>query len=527
MMPPKPKPPPTKVVCNCTVHGCSNQRGGFWAVTPTVYKQHKDAQHAADLRAMAVAQGAADRARLEAAQTHQEEERKKEAASKRAERQDERKRLRNSGIQEQADAALKDLQRMDREQAELLSQIQWAPDSLPARQKVARFTIDHQHIKLEMLGTLMDLVEQYDLELQKMQPPDGLALNLLHIGVRQLRDLSLRSQNLKRETFPGADVLRQEASCAIKAQTKAIEQAQRAWESAIQKEIERRASEATTYSTAHLYEPIPANALAPVQVILFMVVACSTVLSFSRRGCSWLFRMSHAAIFEIFKMSPGPSTPQMSFTENTFPRDLRTAVKNFRIDSKATTYAVCASCHYIYTPNDAEDLADESQEEAEIQMTREERGDDNGEAGCAGTEFTEGGEGNPVGYNNFATDTWEPRTNKYYRSLVNASDLDPAVVSGSLPTTGNESSPAMDDDFTDLPDLEEPEDTDEEPEAADYEEDLFAESPTLTRLDEGDVDLEMDEVPEWDLDGGDDYGSDSDYECTTTTNSYLISVNSI
>ncbi|KAJ6454030.1 hypothetical protein C8R47DRAFT_1181220 [Mycena vitilis] len=40
------------------------------------------------------------------------------------------------------------------------------------------------------------------------------------------------------------------------------------------------------------------------------------------------------------------------------------------------------------------------------------------------------------------------------------------------------------------------------------DEDLFAESPTLTRLDEGDVELDMDEIPEWYLD--DEGGSDSD-----------------
>ncbi|KAJ7753253.1 hypothetical protein B0H16DRAFT_1723284 [Mycena metata] len=96
--------------------------------------------------------------------------------------------------------------------------------------------------------------------------------------------------------------------------------------------------------------------------------------------------------------------------------------------------------------------------------------------------------------------------------LINASGLNSRPVSDSAPTANEPSSPTMDDDFADLPDLMEPDDGDEEPDGADYKEDLFAESPTLTRLDEGDVDLDMDEVPEWDLDGEDDYGSDSDYE---------------
>jgi hypothetical protein len=58
---------------------------------------------------------------------------------------------------------------------------------------------------------------------------------------------------------------------------------------------------------------------------------------------------------------------------------------------------------------------------------------------------------------------------------------------------------------SDLPPLVAPNDSDDEPEdddpePVDEDEDLFAESPTLTRFDEGDVELDMDDVPEWYLD---------------------------
>ncbi|KAF7372061.1 hypothetical protein MVEN_00064400 [Mycena venus] len=55
-------------------------------------------------------------------------------------------------------------------------------------------------------------------------------------------------------------------------------------------------------------------------------------------------------------------------------------------------------------------------------------------------------------------------------------------------------------------------DHDSEDEREEPEEDFFAESPTLTRFDEADVEFDMDDVPEWDLDEEDDSDSDSDYE---------------
>jgi hypothetical protein len=44
----------------------------------------------------------------------------------------------------------------------------------------------------------------------------------------------------------------------------------------------------------------------------------------------------------------------------------------------------------------------------------------------------------------------------------------------------------------------------------DSEEDIFAESLTLTRFDEGDVEFDMDEVPEWSLDKVDDSSESED-----------------
>ncbi|KAJ6468839.1 hypothetical protein C8R45DRAFT_1055210 [Mycena sanguinolenta] len=56
----------------------------------------------------------------------------------------------------------------------------------------------------------------------------------------------------------------------------------------------------------------------------------------------------------------------------------------------------------------------------------------------------------------------------------------------------------------------------EEEEEEEPEEDLFAESPTLTRFDEADVEFDMDDIPEFSLDGDEDSGSDSDDEDVDT-----------
>ncbi|KAJ7125765.1 hypothetical protein C8R43DRAFT_898159 [Mycena crocata] len=91
------------------------------------------------------------------------------------------------------------------------------------------------------------------------------------------------------------------------------------------------------------------------------------------------------------------------------------------------------------------------------------------------------------------------------RSSPIADDTTPAV---SAPPPDDE-----DDLWADLPDLEPPaddEDDDEDAPGEEYDEDLFADSPTLTRLDEGDIEFDMDDVPEWYLDEDDSSDDDDD-----------------
>jgi hypothetical protein len=105
----------------------------------------------------------------------------------------------------------------------------------------------------------------------------------------------------------------------------------------------------------------------------------------------------------------------------------------------------------------------------------------------------------------------------------------PAARSGLASPAGSEDFPEpvnliRGDQFTtverliheETPDMESPtttppaSDDEEDALAVEFDEDLFAQSPTLTRTDDQDVDLDMDD--DWALDGGFDSGSDYDEE---------------
>ncbi|KAJ7936566.1 hypothetical protein B0H13DRAFT_1853296 [Mycena leptocephala] len=110
------------------------------------------------------------------------------------------------------------------------------------------------------------------------------------------------------------------------------------------------------------------------------------------------------------------------------------------------------------------------------------------------------------------------------RGLTPISDVLPLInlsgdaVSTSVMTatvTSTNTFPESDVADSDVPPLVAPDESDDEleendPEPVEEDEVLFAESPTLTRFDEGDVELDMDDVPEWYLDEEDDSESDLD-----------------
>ncbi|KAJ7170916.1 hypothetical protein C8R43DRAFT_1120643 [Mycena crocata] len=98
--------------------------------------------------------------------------------------------------------------------------------------------------------------------------------------------------------------------------------------------------------------------------------------------------------------------------------------------------------------------------------------------------------------------------------LINTAGRSSPIVADAATSESAVSDPAAlddEDDYSDMPDLEPPASDDEDAVGEDYDEDLFAESPTLTRLDEGDVEFDMDDVPEWYLDDSDSSDSDSEF----------------
>ncbi|KAJ7464924.1 hypothetical protein B0H11DRAFT_1922347 [Mycena galericulata] len=292
---------------------------------------------------------------LDAEETKHKREAAKERRKKKEEEQNQRRRA--------VDEALEDIRHNEIDQAALLSQLSAQSFTTPlpsaARRPDRDYRVDQERNQVDIWAKLMDIQGDLKAELELLKrPPPKLPLGLLRAGVSKLEQLAHRSNALKRNLltirtakgFASAQVLRDTAWENAKCHDAAVEDALAAWNAAILKELALRTnSKAATFDTSHLYAPILPNALAPVQVIMFMVVVCSTILSFSRRGCSWLFSMSQAAISEAFAMTLDRS-PDMDKIEQTFPHDVPTAVKRFNLDTKSQIYAACPECHHIVAP---------------------------------------------------------------------------------------------------------------------------------------------------------------------------------
>lgn len=89
-----------------------------------------------------------------------------------------------------------------------------------------------------------------------------------------------------------------------------------------------------------------------IQIVNFMIVACHVILGLSRRGCYWLFCMTHYLVQTVILKALGdnPLSAYFQGILSDFPRDIRTATANFHLESKATIYAACPKCHNTYKP---------------------------------------------------------------------------------------------------------------------------------------------------------------------------------
>jgi hypothetical protein len=115
-------------------------------VDPRTYKVHCDRQMAADLLGKAAKEAEAEHTRLEELRRQTEAKVKEMALLERAARKEEKERLKNSGIEERANAAIREIKRTEREQAELLTHTPWSLPSPPSPRKVPRFRVDYERI---------------------------------------------------------------------------------------------------------------------------------------------------------------------------------------------------------------------------------------------------------------------------------------------------------------------------------------------------------------------------------------------
>lgn len=103
---------------------------------------------------------------------------------------------------------------------------------------------------------------------------------------------------------------------------------------------------------AHHFRGILEEAEPLIQLSAFMIVVCHVILGFSRRGCYWLFSMTHYIIQTAYFNAVDRTTfpPYFRAILSGFPRDVRSATEKFHIAPKSTIYAVCPKCHATYKP---------------------------------------------------------------------------------------------------------------------------------------------------------------------------------
>lgn len=108
----------------------------------------------------------------------------------------------------------------------------------------------------------------------------------------------------------------------------------------------------------HHFVPILDKAFSIIQIIVFMVVAGHIILGFSHRACHWLFSMCKF-ILQTTVLRADPERNKSSYFGDMlkiFPRDPSTATDQFRLEGKATVYAVCTDCDATYKPTLVNDI---------------------------------------------------------------------------------------------------------------------------------------------------------------------------
>ncbi|KAF7335223.1 hypothetical protein MSAN_02355600 [Mycena sanguinolenta] len=310
-------------LCDCTLFGCSRGKGGVSPVGTYQIRQHHRRKQAEFDLLQQVQQDQAEQQKLE--REAKEQERKRRTALERAERREEEQSRRRHGV----DEALEAIRRTETDEAALLSQLSLPTPASEAERPDRDYRRDRELRQVDVWAKLMDVQEELSAELDLLNsPPQSLDLEGLRAGVSMIEKLAHRSSVLKRHLmtmrcakgFSSTQALRDSAWDKALQHDAAIENALGAWNTEIMTILQQRTNDsATKYDTSHLFAPILPNSF-PVQVILFMVVVCSTILAFSRRGCSWLFGMSRAALSNAFDMASDRS-PSMGRIEQTFPRD--------------------------------------------------------------------------------------------------------------------------------------------------------------------------------------------------------------
>ncbi|KAK0220282.1 hypothetical protein IW262DRAFT_1013548 [Armillaria fumosa] len=237
--------------------------------------------------------------------------------------------------------------------------------SIPKRRNVASPTSlsDARNNCIQLFGSIKDAADDLKGTLVDMPNPDALGQVELLASVRLLDGYEHEYNSL----FRKAEMLsKQKAAKVIKEQvydlmtvqlsdcSRRIHQAKLQYDQAV-KEKSMPPSYIPTCDTARHYVEILGGANPILVLVQYMVVVCNVILTFSRRGCSWLFDICRIIVDETMDHTllghPVRRTQTDDNIINKFPRDVPTSVHHFNLESDYVVYAACPRCNHVYQPS--------------------------------------------------------------------------------------------------------------------------------------------------------------------------------
>ncbi|PPQ79206.1 hypothetical protein CVT26_000557 [Gymnopilus dilepis] len=264
------------------------------------------------------------------------------------------------------------------------------PESDTPRNGESRYRNDRKRARIQQIGYVQDAIDRLNTELRDIKTPGHFHVisdQAISDHLEQCKRLDIRAVDLGRDLRlenrgPGrressVQVLRAAARQKLAELRKEISEVQSAWGNlSHSRDQERQSGNSPVFESGELMQRRDADrelimfsghhfrlildgAPAIVQLLTLMVVACHVILGLPRRGCSWLFSMcSYIVETTVKKVLGGTVSGYFSDILAQWPRDVRTARDQFKLEANATVYAVCPKCNSTHKPSYKSDSPD-------------------------------------------------------------------------------------------------------------------------------------------------------------------------